>query len=176
MAEHKSGTTAKRAQASKTPAARKPAAAPKKNTKTAQQQAAPAPAPRPPRDENALLHRVLPYVFVVCAVLAAVCFIVPNSGTVGNALKTGLLGLFGPCIYALPLLLVYFAIDWRSWVAEGAHVMKSIFALVVTLFLGALIQLISIASGAADGAAGIVSLYNDGANGFGGGALGGIKV
>ncbi len=174
MAEHKSGTTAKRAQASKTPAARKPAAAPKKNTKTAQQQAAPAPAPRPPRDENALLHRVLPYVFVVCAVLAAVCFIVPNSGTVGNALKTGLLGLFGPCIYALPLLLVYFAIDWRSWVAEGAHVMKSIFALVVTLFLGALIQLISIASGAADGAAGIVSLYNDGANGFGGGALGGI--
>ena len=171
MAERKNGT-AKRAQTSKPAAARKTADTPKKNTGNAPQKA--APAPRPVRDENALLHRVLPYVFVVCAVLAAVCFIVPNSGTVGNGLKKVLLGLFGPCIYALPLLLVYFAIDWRSWVAEGAHVMKSIFALVVTLFLGALIQLISIAVGAADGTAGILSLYNDGANGFGGGALGGI--
>lgn len=175
MAEHKSGTTAKRAQASKTPAARKSSAAPKKNTKTAQpqRQAAPAPAPRPPRDENALIHRVLPYVFVVCAVLAAVCFLVPNSGTVGNWLKTGLLGLFGPCIYALPLLLVYFAINWRTWVAEGAHVMKSIFAFVVTLFLGALIQLISIAAGA-EGAVDIALLYEHGTKAFGGGLIGGI--
>ena len=144
MAERKTGT-AKRAQTSKSASARKTAAALKKNTRSPHAAESPAPAPRPVRDENALLHRVLPYVFVVCAVLVAVCFIVPNSGTVGNALKTGLLGLFGPCIYALPILLVYFAINWRSWVAEGAHVMKSIFAFVVTLFLGALIQLISIA-------------------------------
>ena len=172
MAERKTGT-AKRAQTSKSASARKTAAALKKNTRSPHAAESPAPAPRPVRDENALLHRVLPYVFVVCAVLVAVCFIVPNSGTVGNALKTGLLGLFGPCIYALPLLLVYFAINWRSWVAEGAHVMKSIFAFVVTLFLGALIQLISIAVSGEEMAA-VKSLYARGTSGFGGGVLGGI--
>lgn len=172
MAERKTGT-AKRAQTSKSASARKTAAAPKKNTRSPRAAESPAPAPRPVRDENALLHRVLPYVFVVCAVLVAVCFIVPNSGTVGNALKNGLLGLFGPCIYALPLLLVYFAINWRSWVAEGAHVMKSIFAFVVTLFLGALIQLISIAVSGEEMAA-VKSLYARGTSGFGGGVLGGI--
>lgn len=172
MAERKTGT-AKRAQTSKSASARKTAAALKKNTRSPRAAESPAPAPRPVRDENALLHRVLPYVFVVCAVLVAVCFIVPNSGTVGNALKNGLLGLFGPCIYALPLLLVYFAINWRSWVAEGAHVMKSIFAFVVTLFLGALIQLISIAVSGEEMAA-VKSLYARGTSGFGGGVFGGI--
>ncbi len=172
MAERKTGT-AKRAQTSKSASARKTAAAPKKNTRSPRAAESPAPAPRPVRDENALLHRVLPYVFVVCAVLVAVCFIVPNSGTVGNALKNGLLGVFGPCIYALHLLLVYFANNWRSWVAEGAHVMKSIFAFVVTLFLGALIQLISIAVSGEEMAA-VKSLYARGTSGFGGGVLGGI--
>ena len=191
MAKEKSGTE-KRTQAAKAPARR--AAAPKKNAKNQTQSAqraksaggahgaradaahradAPDAAKRPMRDENALLHRAMPYVFVVCAVLLAVCFLVPDSGTVGNGLKGGLLGLFGPCIYALPLLLVYFAVYWRAWVAEGVHVLKWIFAVVVTLFVGALIQLISIAAGA-EGAVDAARLFALGKSGFGGGALGGL--
>ncbi len=175
MAENKSGAAKRRT--SDKPTARtqtKNTSAPKKTAKTAKpaQQAEP-PARKPPRDENSLLHRVLPYVFVVCAVLLAVCFIVKNSGAVGVGLRNILLGLFGPCGYALPLLLIYFAIDWRRWVADGSHIMKCIFAAVCLLFCGALAQLIGIAVDA-EAYDSIPKLFESGKNAFGGGVLGGI--
>lgn len=172
MAEHRSGTV-KRAANARTSGARKTVTqkTQAKQTAVRTQKKEIALAPRPIRDENALLHRVLPYVFVVCAVLLAVCFLVPG-GSIGKPLKDILLGLFGPCIYTLPLLFAYFAFNWRAWVVEGAHVMKSIFAFAVLLFLGALIQQIAVAAGD-EVYAELKNLYTFGKLGFGGGLLGG---
>lgn len=172
MAENKSGAAKRRT--SDKPTARtqtKKTSAPKKTAKTAK----PAQHAEPPahklRDENSLLHRILPYVFVVCAVLLAVCFIFAGGG-VGKPLRDVLFGLFGPCVIAIPLLLIYFAIYWRNWVAEGSHIMKCIFSVICVLFLGAFVQLICIAVDPA-GYDALGTLFENGKNFLGGGVLGG---
>ncbi len=149
----------------------KPAAKPaaKKSTPRAEQTQMPM---RPLRDENSLLHRILPYVFVVCAVLLGVCFIF-SGGALGHAIHDTFFGMLGLVAVLLPFLLLYFAAFWRKWVADGQHVLKCIFAAVCFLFGGALVQLIMVAP-AGEAHEAIGALWEEGTALIGGGILGGI--
>ena len=119
-----------------------PTRAPKKN---APQSEAPArrepPKPRQARDENSLLHRVLPYVYVVCAILLAVSFLFSRGIGVGQYLWNFFAGSFGLSVWLLPLLLGFMAWRWRGWVQDGEHIAKSVFALLTLTLSGALIQI-----------------------------------
>ncbi len=142
-------------------------------SKKAEQPQKPIPAPR---DENSILHRMLPAVFVVCAILLGVCFIF-HGGAVGKAIYDVFFGLFGLISLLIPLILIYFAAYWRKWVADGQHVIKCIFAVVCMFFAGALLQIILIA--ATDGAtsdynASLTVLWRQGIAFKGAGAVFGI--
>ncbi len=101
------------------------------------------------RDENSILHRVLPGVFVVCAFLMAICFIFPAG--YAKTFNNLFFGLFGVTSWLIPLLLVYLAVYWRRFVADAQHIIKCIFSVITFLFAGALIQLFYIAfTGGAD--------------------------
>lgn len=126
---------------------------------------------RPVRDENAFLHRILPYVFVVCAVLLTVCFIFHDS-PVGGLLYRAFFGLLGIGAVTVPALLCYFALCWRGWVRDGSHLLRALFALICEVSLAALIQLIYIALD--DAQYGKFSgLFQSGTGFAGGGAAGG---
>ncbi len=167
MAEKKNTTKKSRSSAAKS------------NTKTASKKA-PAKkavqkeaAPRKLRDENSMLHRTLPYVFVVCAILLGVCFIF-HGGTLGRIIYNTFFGLFGLISVLVPFLLIYFAACWRGWVADGQHTLKCIFAAVCLLFGGALTQQIMIAVASSEDFTVVSSLYKNGIELLGGGFLGGI--
>ena len=149
----------------------------KKSTaqKKAQPQAEQTTMPiRVKRDENSILHRFLPYLFVVCAVLLGVCFIF-HDGAVGKWIYNVFFGLFGLVSVLLPFLLGYFAAFWRRWVADDQHVLKCIFAAICIVFGGALVQIILIAtagSNASDFLA-FKTLFANGLQFVGGGVIGG---
>ncbi len=147
----------------------------KKKVNTKKVQEAPKAEPKM-RDENSVLHRVLPAVFVVCAILLGVCFIF-HGGAVGKVIYDVFFGLFGLVSLLIPLLLIYFAAYWRKWVADGQHVIKCIFAVICLFFAGALLQIILIAAtdgGASDHNAGVVVLWRNGIRFSGAGAVFGI--
>ena len=128
------------------PAAKTPAKASAKATaKTQKKEPVQKEMPmRPLRDENSMLHRILPYIFVVCAVLIGVCFIF-SGGALGKGIHDFFLGTLGLVSVLLPFLLLYFAACWRGWVADGQHALKCIFAVGFVMFGGALVQLIMVA-------------------------------
>ena len=129
-----------------------------------------------PRDEHSLLHNILPCVYIVCAVLLGVCFIF-NSGTVGKIIYGFFFGLFGLVSLLIPLLLFYFGLNWRKWVADGQHIIKCIYAAICIMFAGSLIQIILIsATGGASSVhnANPVELWKKGIDFAGAGALSGF--
>ena len=128
------------------------------------------------RDENSVLHRVLPCVFVVCAVLLAVCLFF-HSGFVGGLIHDLFLGLFGLSSLLIPLLLCYFAVNWRKWVTDGQHIVKLVFAALCLLFAGSLVQVILISVTGGDTSSyntGVVNLWKQGVAFTGAGAVGGL--
>lgn len=179
MAENRSGT-AKKKTASKTgTTAAKGRAAASVKGKTAGKGRASAPREtvqkeverRPVRDENSFLHRILPYVFVVCAVLLTVCFVFHDS-PVGGLLYQAFFGLLGIAAVTVPALLCYFALCWRGWVRDGSHLLRTLFALICEVSLAALVHLIYIAIDAVQYAK-FAGLFKSGATFAGGGAAGG---
>ena len=127
------------------------------------------------RDENSILHRVLPGAFVVCAVLLTVCFVF-SSGSVGKLIYQLFFGLFGITAWLIPALLIYFMINWRRWVADGQHIIKCIFAAICVVFAGSLVQIIFIAleGGARSDFEDIAELWNSGTQYKGAGFIGGL--
>ena len=126
------------------------------------------------RDENSVLHRVLPGVFVVCAVLLVVCYIF-HSGSVGWLIYSLFFGLFGITAWLFPLLLVYFAANWRKWVADGQHMIKCVFAGICIVVAGTLVQVILIAvHGGESDYANLIELWGYGKSLAGAGVVGGF--
>ena len=148
------------------------------NTKSTAKKKAEAPAAqtaapmRIKRDENSILHRFLPYVFVVCAVLLGVCFIF-HDGAFSKPIYNIFFGLFGLVSVLLPFLLGYFAAFWRRWVADDQHILKCIFAVICILSGGALVQLVLIATTTNGAHQQINLLFSEGLQLVGGGAISG---
>lgn len=150
----------------------------KKNTNTKlkkQPQTKNEPRPeRVVRDENSVLHKVLPGVFVVCAVLLVVCFIF-STGFIGGPIHDLFFGLFGITAWLAPLLLVYFAANWRNWVADGQNVAKCVFAGICIVFAGSLVQIILVAvHGGESEYTEIIKLWGKGVEFAGSGIIGGF--
>ncbi len=166
------------AQNKKTNGGHSTTAAKKTSAKKSERKNAPQPQQKPqrePRDENSLLHRILPYVFVVCAILLTVCFIF-HAGTVGEFIYNAFFGLLGLISVLVPPIFAYFAWNWRKWVSEYQHILKCIFALICLVFGGALVQIILIAAtgGESGGYCSPSMLFSQGMEFEGGGAVGGI--
>ena len=167
MAEKKKTTKNSRASTAKSSAKTAPKKTPEKKVV---QKEAPV---RKLRDENSMLHRTLPYVFVVCAILLGVCFIF-HGGALGKFIYNAFFGLFGLVSVLVPFLFIYFAAFWRKWVADGQHALKTVFAVVCLLFCGALTHEIMIAIASSEDFTVVSSLYKNGLSLLGGGVLGGL--
>lgn len=99
-----------------------------------------------PRSDK-LIHQILPFVFIVVAILLETCFILASVtldvhvGVAGLFLKNLFLGLFGFCAFVIPVMLVNLAINWRKFVDSGIVISKVIFSILFLISLSGLIHI-----------------------------------
>ncbi|MBQ7172433.1 MAG: DNA translocase FtsK [Clostridia bacterium] len=81
-------------------------------------------------DPGSALHKFLPYVFVLLAVLIVVFLILSeSSGVLGNWIGRILSGAFGPVgAWLIPVILVIFALRWKKIVGEDAIASRFLFS------------------------------------------------
>lgn len=94
-----------------------------------------------------LIHQILPFVYVVLAILLEVCFILASVtgeqyvGVAGVFLKNIFLGLFGFCAFVIPVMLVNLAVNWRKFVDSHKVLVKIIFSILFLVSLAGLIHI-----------------------------------
>ena len=94
-----------------------------------------------------LVHQVLPFVFIVIAILLEACFVFAmitgeeHVGIAGVLLKDIFLGLFGFCAFVIPLMLVNLAANWRKFVDSRIVTSKVIFTILFLISLSGLIHI-----------------------------------
>ena len=99
----------------------------------------------PPSDK--LIHQILPFVFVVIAILLEACFVLASVtadqyvGIAGVFLKNVFLGLFGFCAFIIPLMLINLALNWRKFVDSHNVLSKIIFSVLFLISLSGLIHI-----------------------------------
>ncbi len=127
----------------KKPAAKKTAGknATKKNTSPQRKKEEKKP------DSSALIHQILPYIFVLSAVFIALCLILVNiadkpdsMGSVGKVVNGFFCGFFGGGAFLVPLLLLYLAFAWRKSIDNEQVGYKIAFSVVAVLLTAALIH------------------------------------
>ncbi len=80
--------------------------------------------------KNRVLHQVTPYIFFWIALFALVSFILDlygkesAVGTFGSWFSSFLSGLFGPCAYLFPFLLIILALRWHNYVKRDVLTRK----------------------------------------------------
>lgn len=140
-------------------------------------------AQRKPPDPDSIFNRVMPYILVVLSIFIAVCFILEDmTGSVGNALRVLLYGLFSAGAWLVPALILLQALLWKKDVSNGETLSKFIFGFIVLTFFAVLLHIIYIQSNGilpADATLNIKELWSKGfgEDGFslvGGGAVGGF--
>ena len=93
------------------------------------------------------VHQVLPFVFIVFAVLLEACIIFAvatgekHVGIAGVFLKNLFLGLFGICAFVIPVMLINLAINWRRFVDNHIVVSKTVFTILFLMSLSGLIHI-----------------------------------
>ena len=122
-----------------------------------------------------LVHQFIPFIFWVVAILLTVCLVAFNvigsdMGIAGNAIGTGLGGLFGLSAFLVPILFIYFAIKWKDLVDSGSRGVKLIFAIISMIFTAVLVHSFGVESAEFD----VAYLWSHGAELGGGGVLGGL--
>ncbi len=99
-----------------------------------------------PRSDK-LVHQILPFVFIVLAILLETCFILASVtgeehvGIAGVFLKNVFLGLFGFCAFVIPVMLANLAINWRKFVDSRIITSKVIFTVLFLISLSGLIHI-----------------------------------
>ncbi len=94
-----------------------------------------------------MVHQVLPFVFVVFAILFEVCFVLASLtgekyvGVAGVFLKDAFLGLLGVCAFLIPVVLLNLAANWRKFVDSGIVFAKVIFSLLFLISLSGLVHI-----------------------------------
>jgi len=105
-------------------------------------------------DPNSILHKVLSFVFAFFAFMLALIFVLSLFGQSKTVGSVGLFifklsfGLFGHGAWALPLIMVVFAIWWRNFVAFENCRIKIAVATVTQIFLSSVIHVFFIMAGA----------------------------
>lgn len=99
-----------------------------------------------PRSDR-LIHQILPFVYVVIAILLEACFVLASVtgekyvGVAGVFLKNVFLGLFGFCAFIIPVMLVNLAINWRKFVDSNSVFAKTVFSILFLVSLSGLIHI-----------------------------------
>ncbi len=94
-----------------------------------------------------LVHQVLPFVFIVLAILLEACFVFAmitgeeHVGIAGVVLKDIFLGLFGFCAFVIPVMMVNLAANWRKFVDSRIVTSKVIFTVLFLISLSGLIHI-----------------------------------
>ena len=94
-----------------------------------------------------LIHQILPFVFIVVAILLETCFIFAavtgeeHVGVAGVFLKNVFLGLFGFCAFVIPLMLINLALNWRKFVDSREVGSKVIFTILFLISFAGLIHI-----------------------------------
>lgn len=94
-----------------------------------------------------LIHQILPFVYIVIAILLEACFVFAtvtgeeHVGIAGVFLKDVFLGLFGFCAFVIPLMLINLAANWRKFVDGRMVVSKTVFTVLFLVSLGGLIHI-----------------------------------
>lgn len=93
-----------------------------------------------------LIHQILPFVYVVLAILLEACFIFATVtgdkyvGVAGVFLKNVFLGLFGFCAFIIPFMLINLAANWKKFVDSHVVFAKVIFSILFLVSLSGLIH------------------------------------
>lgn len=93
-----------------------------------------------------VVHQILPFVFIVVAILLETCFILASItgqehvGVAGEFLKNAFLGLFGFCAFVIPVMLVNLALNWRRFVDSGVIGSKVVFTILFLIALSGTIH------------------------------------
>ena len=94
-----------------------------------------------------LIHQILPFVFIVLAILFEACFVLATVtgeeyvGIAGVFLKNIFLGLFGFCAFVIPLMLINLAANWRKFVDTHVVGAKVLFTVLFLASLGGFIHI-----------------------------------
>lgn len=128
------------------------------------------------KPSDKLIHKFIPFMFFVAALLLLVCLIFGSSiGFVGEWIRNILGGLMGTASFLFVALLVYFGIIWRRMIDSHRIVYKTVMILLAVVFFAATcdVILIAVLGKEADGF-NIVKFYTDGGLFTGGGIIGGM--
>ncbi len=122
-------------------------------------------------DPSRIRHQLAPSLLVLAAIFLVVCYLAPTlTGFIGNGLRSLMFGLFAKAAWAIPLLLVNTAIFWKRDLLHGALRYKPVFS---TLVLVNLSVIIHAATRKAETFS-LPTLWRDGIDSVGGGAVGGF--
>ena len=94
-----------------------------------------------------MVHQILPFVFIVFAILFEVCFVLASLtgeqyvGVAGVFLKNTFLGLLGACAFLIPVALLNFAANWRKFVDSNVVLPKVIFSFLFLVSFSGLIHI-----------------------------------
>lgn len=107
-------------------------------------------------------HRVIPYLLIALAVFIAVCLLLnlfcnagnkcaenPSShlmGTVGYYICYGLFGLFGPAVFALPILILNLALFWKTYIDNKLVLEKTVGSAVLLVLVSTMIHVFCLAA------------------------------
>ena len=90
-------------------------------------------------DPDSVIHKIIPCLFVLCALITLVFLFAGNSsGFLGKAANVLFFSLFGYAAWLIPLILVLFALRWRKIVEEDHRLSALIFAVLFLAFASAL--------------------------------------
>ena len=141
------------------------------------------------RAGRSVMHKILPVIFALAAILLLACFVTNLISNPHNELKGGgegehlmgpfgfyvcefFFGLFGYVAFLIPIILAFLAIFWNRFAENGKVVAKAILAISTILLTSALIHII-IALVESDFPTNFGELYAAGAALEGGGIIGG---
>ncbi len=94
-----------------------------------------------------LIHQILPFIYIVVAILLEACFVFAtvtgeeHVGIAGVFLKDVFLGLFGFCAFVIPVMLINLAANWRKFVDGKMVGSKVVFTVLFLISLSALIHI-----------------------------------
>ncbi len=74
----------------------------------------PVQKPKKERNPDSTVNQILPFVFIVCAILSLLILVLDTDGFIVRALKSILLGLFSAAAFVIPMLFVLLAVFWQS--------------------------------------------------------------
>ncbi len=72
------------------------------------------PKPKKERDPQSTVNQILPFVFIVCAILSLLVLVLDTDGFVVRALKSVMLGLFSAAAFVIPALFVLLGTLWQT--------------------------------------------------------------